>query len=46
MRFPGYVMSSGQNMFINIIRQAKSLSVKDLQDQRSTGVKFNCNNKL
>jgi hypothetical protein len=32
MRFPRYVMPQCENMYINIIRWAKRLSVKDLQN--------------
>jgi hypothetical protein len=46
MRFSGHVMFRHENMYINIIREAKRLSVKDLQDRPSDSVKFNCNNKL
>lgn len=46
MRFSGYVMPRGENMYINIIRWAKRLSIKDLQHRRLPSVKFNCNNKL
>lgn len=46
MYFFGYAMFRWENMYINIIRWAKRLSVKDLRDQCFKGVKFNCNNKF